>query len=703
MIAFKCKMCGGDLSFEPGASVAECPYCGTMQTLPKLDDDRWANLYDRANHFRRQNEYDKAAAIYEQILAEDRTDAEAYWSLVLCRYGIEYVEDPASHKRVPTVNCVQYASILADEDYKSALQYADARQRGVYEAEAAAIAEIQKGILDISKQEQPFDVFICYKETDANGRRTPDSVLATELYHELTKEGFKVFFARITLEDKIGSAYEPYIFAALNSARVMVALGTKPEHFNAVWVKNEWSRYLALIRAGADKTLVPAYRDMDPYDLPEEFAHLQALDMGKLGFMQDLTRGIRKILRKDTPKAHADSRQMSSSAADNAAPLLERAFILLEDGDFVKADEFCERVLNLDPKNGNAYLAKLMAKLKVRRAEDLRNRVFPFDGNSEYRNIMRFGSDSLKRQIQDDIQHIKNNPAAHEDFRAPLTVPWGVRMEGIVYKGILLPWNQIDRISVFNRPKSSLFNGVYQVSVGRRVYSLAFQYKDRDRAGRAFDYINAALNEARVCESKANPQPSAAMPKKPASVKARKRGHPVIVAILLIVIISGIVRFVGQSPDHSDSVWADSVTPITSFDYYVDGDYVFLKDFTGREKKVWIGTIYRIGDKDYIVADTIEDLFVFSHATSVILPDGIKHMPNNTFNSCSVKYLYIPKTLQPDDNSYSFYDYFHGMEKIYYGGNEAEWAVLTKNAKRSDIDVKEIVYNSTIQDIVPRD
>jgi len=114
-----------DLTFEPGASAAECPYCGTNQTLPKQDDKR-ANLYDRANHFRRQNEFDKAMAIYEQVFAEDCTDTEAYWSLVLCRYGIEYMEDPVSHKRVPTVNRVQYASILADEDYKSALTHADA-------------------------------------------------------------------------------------------------------------------------------------------------------------------------------------------------------------------------------------------------------------------------------------------------------------------------------------------------------------------------------------------------------------------------------------------------------------------------------------------------------------------------------------------------------------------------------------------------
>ncbi len=298
MSVFKCKMCGGSLTVVAGATVVQCKYCGTKQTLPKLDDDRKANLYDCANHFRRNNEFDKAMGIYEQILNDDNTDAESYWSLVLCRYGIEYVEDPVSHKRLPTVNRAQFTSVFDDEDYKSALWYADEDQRAVYEAEARAINTIQKGILEISQREEPFDVFICYKETDQNGRRTPDSALPAELYHELTREGYKVFFSRITLEDKLGQEYEPYIFAALNSAKVMIVLGTKPEHFNAVWVRNEWSRYLALIKNGARKMLIPAYRDMDPYDLPEEFSHLQALDMSRLGFMQDLINGISKLAER---------------------------------------------------------------------------------------------------------------------------------------------------------------------------------------------------------------------------------------------------------------------------------------------------------------------------------------------------------------------------------------------------------------------
>ena len=411
MAIFKCKICGGSLEIDNAQSVATCEYCGTKQTLPKLDNERRANLYDRANHFRRNNDFDKAMGIYENILNEDNTDAEAYWSIVLCRYGIEYVEDPTTHKRVPTVNRAQFTSIFDDEDYKSAIANADGYQREIYEEEANAINEIQKGILAISQKEEPFDVFVCYKETDASGRRTQDSVLATELYHELTREGFKVFFSRITLEDKLGVAYEPYIFAALHSAKVMVVLGTRSEHFNAVWVKNEWSRYLALIKNGAKKTLIPAYRDMDPYDLPEEFSHLQAQDMSKLGFMQDLTRGIKKIVEAETPKATVKETIVATAAAINVAPLLKRAFMFLEDGDFDRADEFCEQVLNQDPENAGAYLGKLMAELRVKQQTALANCAEPFDNNKNYQKAVRFADSALSSELKGYVATIKDRNA----------------------------------------------------------------------------------------------------------------------------------------------------------------------------------------------------------------------------------------------------------------------------------------------------
>ena len=416
MAIFKCKMCGGDLNIEKGISVTECEYCGTKQTLPRLNDERKTNLFNRANHFRINNEFDKAMGIYEQILNEDNTDSEIYWSLVLCRFGIEYVEDPVSHNRVPTVNRAQFTSIFDDLNYKSALQYADEYQKSVYEAEANAINELQKEILAISQKEEPFDVFICYKETDSNGRRTKDSVIATELYHELSSEGYKVFFSRITLEDKLGTAYEPYIFAALNSSKIMVVIGTRREHFNAVWVKNEWSRYLSLIRNGAKKILIPAYRDMDPYDLPEEFSHLQAQDMSKLGFMQDLIRGINKLAKPEKAKPGFNA-VSSSDSNGNLATLLKRGQLALDYGEWSNADSFFEQALNVNAEIAEAYLGKLLAELKISKPEELKNCEDSFENSNNYKKLIRFADSSLTEILKGAISSIAERKYTDEMTR----------------------------------------------------------------------------------------------------------------------------------------------------------------------------------------------------------------------------------------------------------------------------------------------
>ena len=422
MAILKCKMCGGTLEINNKETVATCEYCGTKQTLPRFGNDRKENLYERANHFRRSNDFDKAMGIYEQILNEDNTDAESYWSLVLCRYGIEYVEDPKSHKRIPTVNRAQYTSVYADEDYKSAIRYADASQKEVYEYEANLIDEIQKSILEISQKEEPFDVFLCYKETDVNGRRTPDSVIATELYHELTREGFKVFFSRITLEDKLGREYEPYIFAALNSAKVMVVLGTNPEYFNAVWVKNEWSRYLALIKNGAKKMLVPAYKDMDPYDLPEEFSHLQAQDMSKLGFMHDLVHGIRKIIEANSEKQVAEKTVIATEpSSGNINALLKRGFMSIEEGDWAKADYFFEQTLNQNAELAEAYLGKLMVEMNVHSRSDLIYRG-DFTSSINYQRVMAFGDQTIKDELNTYLEKAKSNDRYEPIYESAIKV-----------------------------------------------------------------------------------------------------------------------------------------------------------------------------------------------------------------------------------------------------------------------------------------
>ena len=466
MPVLRCKMCGGTMEIDAKQSVAVCQYCGTRQTLPRLDSERVAGLYERADLLRRGNDFDKAAAVYEQIVSLAPNDAEAYWSLVLCRYGIEYIEDPTSHKRVPTINRVRFGSILEDADYLSALRNADDEQKSVYIAEAEAIEAIQKGYLAISEREKPFNVFICYKETDDNGKRTMDSVLANDLYHQLTQEGFKVFFSRITLEDKLGTEYEPYIFAALNSAKVMVVLGTRPEYFSAVWVRNEWSRFLALIKNGEQKVLIPAYRDMNPYDLPEEFSHLQALDMSRLGFMQDLIRGIKKILGTEN---------ISGTANAATSPLLRRAFLFLENREWKNAESYCERILDWEPENAQAYVCKLMAELQVSELEALKKHAAALPKNNTYRLALRYADTALRTELESYAEPTEKSAQQEKKAGKKLLPVVATTIVVIAIAAALIAGN-VKKNRAYESAKALLSAGEYQQAAD--AFSTLGSYKD---------------------------------------------------------------------------------------------------------------------------------------------------------------------------------------------------------------------------------
>ncbi len=408
MAALTCKMCGGNLVLTADSNVCECEFCGTRQTVPNADNEKKTTLFNEANRLRMNAEFDKAAAVYESIVAEFPEEAEAYWGLCLCTYGIEYVDDPATGEKKPTCHRTMPLSIMEDSNFEQACDCADVVARRVYRDEAKAIDRIQKDILSIVSNEAPYDVFICYKETSEEGSRTEDSVLAQDIYDALTAKGLKVFFSRITLEDKLGQQYEPYIYAALASAKVMVAVGTQYEYYDAVWVKNEWMRFLAMMKNDRTKTLIPCFKDLDAYDMPKEFKQLQAQDMGKLGWLQDLTRGILKLCGKENGTVGNSAEHGPQSVVQQtviggnptAVGLLQRAKLFLEDQKWEEADQYAERVLDIEPMNAEAYLVKLMAELNVSKEEALAEQKMPFGQYDNYQKAVRFADEARKQQIK---------------------------------------------------------------------------------------------------------------------------------------------------------------------------------------------------------------------------------------------------------------------------------------------------------------
>lgn len=298
MQVFKCKICAGSVILDRDNGIAICEYCGSRQALPQFTDDSSKRLYDSGNNYLQNSEYDKAENVFNQLLAINPKDPEIYWSLALCKYGVTFVVDSQTEKYIPTCNRTHYDSILKDKNYLNALKYANKEKGDFYKEQAQIIDNIQRGIINISKKEKPFDIFISYKESDENGKRTPESIKAQNLYNRLTAEGYKVFFSRITLEDKVGTEFEPYIFAALSSSKVMLTITSSKKNIESAWVKNEWSRYLITMRGNSQKNLIPIYFDMDKQDLPDEFSMFSAINMDAEDFEQELLRGLSKLLKK---------------------------------------------------------------------------------------------------------------------------------------------------------------------------------------------------------------------------------------------------------------------------------------------------------------------------------------------------------------------------------------------------------------------
>jgi len=416
-------MCGGDLNVTEGLSVVECEYCGSRQTIPSQDNEKKLTLFARADRLRRACEFDKAAGVYESLVADFPEEAEAYWGLVLCRYGIEYVDDPATGKKVPTCHRSSFDSILEDADFDQACENADAIARRQYREEAKTVEGIRRGILEVSSKEEPYDIFICYKETDETGGRTIDSVIAQDVYDALTEKGYRVFFSRVSLEDKLGTEYEPYIFAALNSAKVMLAFGTDFEYFNAVWVKNEWSRFLALMAAGQKKTLIPCYKNLDAYDMPKEFQRLQAQDMGKVGAIQDLLRGIGKIIPREKEVVEKTVVVQQSAAPVPTAPgvesLLKRGWMFLADQDWAKADEYFDKVLDIDPENARAYSGKMCAGLKEPSLNDIAKKLSDMTKlkiDSNFQKADRFADSTFRVELEQCLKSVKENQKRREEM-----------------------------------------------------------------------------------------------------------------------------------------------------------------------------------------------------------------------------------------------------------------------------------------------
>ena len=394
--SLNCRCCGGVLRVK--SSLCVCDYCGATNFISDVAS-KYINQLNRANKLRQEREFDNAARIYDVILEENPPTADILWQRTLCEYGIEYVPDPVSDKYFPTLHRINEESILAYPSYIDALALADKEQKESLQKEAEYINTIQNEYLHIAENEAPYDVFICYKETDEDtGEKTEDVELAEELYRDLTSRGFKVFFAKETLQTKLSIDYEPYIFAALKSSRAMVVLGTKAEYFMSVWVKNEWGRFLKLMQNDDNKQMFFACDD--PEELPRAFATKQAQLLGTEDAIRNLANNVERFLRKN--------RKVEELPDSERERLYEKALNLILIKDHYGAKPIIERLIKNYPGYAPGYWLRMLNTVQAT-PSNITHMQIDLYPNPDYQKAVELADGELKDIYKKTAELCKNN------------------------------------------------------------------------------------------------------------------------------------------------------------------------------------------------------------------------------------------------------------------------------------------------------
>lgn len=412
MGGLKCKMCGSNLDIGDSITVCKCEKCGTSQTVPDIEDDKELKLFERAGRLRFNCDFDKAAGIYNTITDSYTEEAEGYWGLILCKYGIEYA-DNASGKKVPVCHRISYDSVMDDEDFELVMENSDSESRAIFREEAKIIEENRKKYIQIAESEQPYDIYISYRAKDDNGDKTAVSEIAGHLYNKLTSARYRVFLSEAALKGKKQSDCEPYIYSALNSANVMLALGTSYDDYNNVWVKNEWNRYLEIAEKNKNKCLIPCYKDVDEYDIPKEFAGLKVCQLGNDDTFNNIMAEIADVVKQESVNQPAPKPEKAEPAEEieleeieiiepvDINKLLDEGFSAISDKNWKKANKLFFHVLDEEPDNSKAYWGQLLVQQECTNAREMADNLY-------LQVIGNTSDNTYELEIRDRRQEIKD-------------------------------------------------------------------------------------------------------------------------------------------------------------------------------------------------------------------------------------------------------------------------------------------------------
>ena len=156
-----CNICGANYENRNGRW--KCPACGAFKP-EELTNEEMTLLYI-ADQKRRLADFDEAERAYTDIIEKYPQNPYGYWGRLLSKHGIKY-ECDYDGRMIPTCCAPTIESLFTDGDCLRAVDLADYETKQYFKAQAEHIERIREMWIRKASKEKPYDIFICYKDSD---------------------------------------------------------------------------------------------------------------------------------------------------------------------------------------------------------------------------------------------------------------------------------------------------------------------------------------------------------------------------------------------------------------------------------------------------------------------------------------------------------------------------------------------------------
>lgn len=454
MQVVKCKNCGAQLDVSKAVGgVVTCEYCFSKHTLAKSADSSAVGFLTVGENGLDTGRFDDAYTAYGKAAQADGSEPEAYFGMALAAHKVRYIKDIVNNRLQPICYDVTEKRFSADGNYLKALSLASPEQRAEYERRAREIDYIKSEFYKLSSSGMKYDCFICVKVSGEGGSKTVDSERANDIYYHLRDKGYKPFYSEREIQNATGADYEARILYALFSSPCMLVVCSDERYLQTPWVKNEYSRFVSLIndeRKEANSIAI-GFFDTPIERLPGRNGRLQGVCLNKpdayskiVDFVNNCSPSERNkadeddIKRKLEEQAAAQARQLEefkrqqqlaqtelreklaaiqggdaqsdiSVGSSNVNALLANVNRFLDKEDFDNAKKYCERVLDIEPENGEAWMGLLLVVFEAYNTNVLLKKIKERDADKHY-----LGGPSWMEKDSDEFQNALKYAVNHK-------------------------------------------------------------------------------------------------------------------------------------------------------------------------------------------------------------------------------------------------------------------------------------------------